>query len=68
HQALSLIKEAKTKINEYEYLLINTSDKDLRHQIYGKLKDSCAIIEKEKKHLSTLKRHAVSQAKLQEKI
>ncbi|CAG8839513.1 36650_t:CDS:2, partial [Gigaspora margarita] len=34
---------------------------------YEKLKDSCVIIEKEKKHLSSLKRHAVSQAKLQEK-
>ncbi|CAG8841388.1 15829_t:CDS:1, partial [Gigaspora margarita] len=66
-QALNLIKEAITKVNKYENLLINASDKDLRHQIYGKLKDSRAINEKEKKYLSLLKRHAVSQAKLQEK-
>ncbi|CAG8765842.1 5500_t:CDS:1, partial [Gigaspora rosea] len=40
HQALNLIKEAEAKANEYEYLLLNTSDKDLRSHIYEKLKDS----------------------------
>ncbi|KAF0551617.1 retrotransposable element [Gigaspora margarita] len=48
-QALNLIKEAEAKANEYEGLLLNTSDKDLRSHIYEKLKDSRAIIEREKK-------------------
>ncbi|CAG8497475.1 9233_t:CDS:2 [Scutellospora calospora] len=47
-QALTLIKETGTKVNEYENLLLNTNDIDLRRQIYEKLKDNRAIIEKEK--------------------
>ncbi|CAG8484579.1 17764_t:CDS:2 [Gigaspora margarita] len=39
-QALELIQEANSKINEYENLLIHTSDKDLRLQISKKLKDA----------------------------
>ncbi|CAG8516623.1 4830_t:CDS:2 [Cetraspora pellucida] len=67
HQALTLIKETGTKVNEYENLLLNTNDIDLRRQIYEKLRDNRAIIEKEKKRLSLLKSHAKSQAKLREK-
>ncbi|CAG8512950.1 7118_t:CDS:2, partial [Dentiscutata heterogama] len=48
-QALTLIKETGTKVNEYENLLLNTNDIDLRRQIYEKLRDNRAIIEKEKK-------------------
>ncbi|CAG8839784.1 36143_t:CDS:2, partial [Gigaspora margarita] len=51
-QALTLIKEAETKVKEYENLLLSTNDIDLRRQIYEKLRDSRAIIEKETKHLS----------------
>ncbi|CAG8724067.1 40586_t:CDS:2 [Gigaspora margarita] len=66
-QALNLIKEAKAKANEYECLLLNTSNKDLRPHIYEKLKDSHAIIERKKKHFKSLQSHAKSQAKLKEK-
>ncbi|CAG8611686.1 6790_t:CDS:2, partial [Cetraspora pellucida] len=54
-QALTLIKETGTKVNEYENLLLNTNDIDLRRQIYEKLRDNRAIIEKEKKrsHLNS---------------
>ncbi|CAG8792105.1 17125_t:CDS:1, partial [Dentiscutata erythropus] len=66
-QALTLIKEAETKVNEYENLLLNANDIDLRRQIYEKLRDSRVVIEKEKKHLGLLKSHAKSQSKLREK-
>ncbi|CAG8667746.1 6714_t:CDS:2 [Dentiscutata erythropus] len=66
-KSLMQIKDAKAKITEYEYLLTNTNDKDLRYQIFEKLKDARAIIEKEISHLSLLKHHAASQGKYQEK-
>ncbi|CAG8766150.1 9849_t:CDS:2 [Dentiscutata erythropus] len=47
--------------------MANASDKDLRCQIYEKLKEIRAVIEKERKNISLLKRHAATQEKYQEK-
>ncbi|CAG8514267.1 17821_t:CDS:2 [Dentiscutata erythropus] len=67
HQALELIQDAKSKISEYETLLIHTSDKDLRLQISKKLKDVCETIAKEKKHFNLLQNRAAAQGRFQEK-
>ncbi|CAG8775279.1 3550_t:CDS:1, partial [Gigaspora rosea] len=51
HKSLILIREAEAKITEYEYLIANTSDKDLQYQIYEKLKEAHAVVEKERNRL-----------------
>ncbi|KAF0412674.1 hypothetical protein F8M41_007888 [Gigaspora margarita] len=63
HKSSTLIREAEAKITEYEHLMANTSDKDLRYQIYEKLKEAHTVVEKERNHLSLLKRYAAAQEK-----
>ncbi|CAG8536759.1 4613_t:CDS:2 [Dentiscutata heterogama] len=58
--ALELTQEAKSKIDEYKCLLIYTSDKDLRYQIYGKLKNTHETIAQKKKHFNLLQSHATA--------
>ncbi|CAG8615789.1 15242_t:CDS:2, partial [Gigaspora rosea] len=56
HKSLILIREAEAKITEYEHLMANTSDKDLRYQIYEKLKEAHAMITNHKKAFHSKKR------------